>query len=78
MERNGPVLRPDDNTMILLNVLQIDHPAALQLLITQAKVEGTILVPTRQQGDDIMTWNDPNVTNVVACFSADCYRLGGM
>ena len=56
-------------------LLQIDHPLVMQDLVNQAKIETTILVEARSQGDEIMR-NPPH--GVKDCLSIDCFRVGGM
>lgn len=66
---------PDQRYTTFHDILTIENKYVLKLLVDSAKIESSILVRERAEGDAIMRNQPPKVTG---CFSADCYRLGGL
>ena len=61
----------------MLDILSFDNDLVKKLLIDTMRIEGTVIVRERTDGDKLMKNNQPAITEIVACMSANCYRLGG-
>lgn len=79
----GVITEPNGNLqpykfVTLLDVLDITDRAVFKLLVDSAKIECSVIVDSPKEGDRIMRFNAMSVTNIVNCYSKDCYKLGGL
>jgi hypothetical protein len=64
--------------MTILRVLSIENETVKRAIINDAQIEKTLLVTERREGDAIMTMPQHQRLNVMACYTQDVSRVGGI
>ncbi|KAJ3094007.1 Structural maintenance of chromosomes protein 6, partial [Phlyctochytrium planicorne] len=72
--RNG---EPDQRYNTILRCLQIENPYVLRTLIVNNEIEKTIIVDTRDEGDNIAEEGNFKQRNISTVYTKDNIRLGG-
>lgn len=65
---------PDPSFRTIYRILHIEHNQVRTCLVNEAHIESSILVESRQEGNDIM-YRRPQ--NVRSAYSIDAFQLGG-
>ncbi|KAJ3219759.1 Structural maintenance of chromosomes protein 6 [Dinochytrium kinnereticum] len=68
---------PDSRYLTILRCLQIEDPYVLRALIVNNEIEKTVLVASRQEGDDIAEEGNFRQKNISSVYTKDNIKLGG-
>ncbi|EGG00382.1 uncharacterized protein MELLADRAFT_118060 [Melampsora larici-populina 98AG31] len=69
---------PDEQYRTILRMLQFKNEFVKRVLINEDKIERTILVNHRREGDPIMSRHPRDRKGIERCFTIDGYRVGGI